>query len=185
MAPLNLTHSRFIQLSLHIFASPETPSYAEPSSDSNPKRHIESAMATYLITGTSRGVGLELTKQLLDLPTSEVSKIFAVTRSPPAGALLDLINKNQDRVVSIIAAVDNSEGVKNAASEVAGGLGSQGLDVLVNNAAITSFSPGGCKTMPLEQLADVFNVNVLGPQRMIAAFLPLLEKGSLKKVVNL
>ncbi len=39
--------------------------------------------------------------------------------------------------------------------------------------------------MPPELLADVFNVNVIGAQRMIAAFLPLLEKGEQKKVVNM
>ena len=141
-------------------------------------------MATFLITGTSRGIGLELTKQLLDLPTSQVGKIFAVTRSPPSGPLLDLVNKYSGRVVSILGSIDSNESVKTAASEVAAKLGTQGLDVLVNNAGTSSFTPGGSKTIPPEQLADMFNVNVIGPQRMIAAFLPLLEKGSLKKVVN-
>lgn len=141
-------------------------------------------MATYLITGTSRGIGLELTKQLLELPVSQVSKVFAVTRSDSSGPLRDLINKNSDRVIHIIAAVDDTESVQRAARDVEANLGAQGLDVLVNNAGTSSISPGGTKSVPPEQLAHIFDVNVIGPQRMIAAFLPLLEMGKQKKVIN-
>ena len=141
-------------------------------------------MATYLITGASRGIGLELTKQLLELPVSQVGKIFAVTRSGSPAALRDLGNRNPDRVVHVVASVDDTESVQKAASEVKAKLGGQGLDVLVNNAGIQEFSPGGTKTAPPEQLARLFDVNVIGPQRVTAAFLPLLEKGKQKKVIN-
>ena len=141
-------------------------------------------MANYLVTGASRGIGLELTKQLLELPVSQVGKVFAVTRSGSSASLRDLANRNPDRVVHVIASVDDTESVKRAAREVKAKLGAQGLDVLVNNAGIQAFSPGGTKTAPPEQLAHQFDVNVIGPQRMIAAFLPLLETGNQKKVIN-
>jgi hypothetical protein len=44
-------------------------------------------MATFLVTGTSCGIGLELVRQLLARPESEVSKIFATTRSQPTAML--------------------------------------------------------------------------------------------------
>lgn len=141
-------------------------------------------MASYLITGASRGIGLELTKQLLELPVSQVGKLFAVTRSDPSAPLRDLINKSPDRAVHILASVDDTESVQRAARDVKAKLGAQGLDVLVNNAGIQGFSPGGTKTAPPEQMAQMFDVNVIGPQRMIAAFLPLLEAGNQKKVIE-
>ena len=142
-------------------------------------------MANYLITGTSRGIGLELTKQLLELPVSQVGKVFAATRSDPSAPLRDLINKNSDRVDHVIASVDDNESVQKAASDVKAKLGDQGLDVLVNSAGQPAISPGGTKTTPPEQLAHLFNVNVIGAHRVTAAFLPLLEKGNQKKVINL
>lgn len=143
-------------------------------------------MASYLITGASQGIGLELVKQLLELPAEQVGKIFAVTRSDNSAPLRDLINTNPDRVVQIIASVDDSESVQKAADDVKTKLGAHsGLDVLVNSAGITAACPGGMRTVPPEQMAHVFDVNVIGTQRMIAAFLPLLETGNQKKVINL
>ncbi|KAL9611165.1 MAG: hypothetical protein Q9167_004187 [Letrouitia subvulpina] len=141
-------------------------------------------MASYLVTGASRGIGLELTKQLLQLPASQVGKVFALTRSEPPAPLQDLLNELPDRLVHIVASVDDSDSVQRAARDVEANLKSRGLDVLINNAAIQSFSPGGTKTATPEQLAHAFDVNVIGPQRMISAFLPLLDAGRQKKVIN-
>ncbi|GAB7353829.1 hypothetical protein MBLNU459_g4201t1 [Dothideomycetes sp. NU459] len=142
-------------------------------------------MASYLITGASRGLGFELTKQLLELPTSRVGKIFAVTRSTPPAPLQDLIRNSADRIVHVTASVDDTGSVQNAAEVVKAKLDGQGLDVLINNAGIASYTPGGARSISPEQLAQVFDVNVIGPQRVIASFLPLLEIGKEKKVINI
>ncbi|KAL8899530.1 MAG: hypothetical protein Q9207_006156 [Kuettlingeria erythrocarpa] len=143
-------------------------------------------MATYLITGASRGIGLELTKQLLDLPISQVGKVFALSRSDSPGPLRDLITKSHpERAIQIFASVDDTAAVQKAAQDVKAKLGdAQGLDVLINNAAETAACPGGTKTVPPEQMARIFDVNVVGVQRVTAAFLPLLEAGEQKKVIN-
>ena len=76
-------------------------------------------MASYMITGTSRGVGLELVKQLLDLPETQVSMIFAVTRSQPSVALQALIDQPGSRVESIIIDdITDETRVKTAMAEV-------------------------------------------------------------------
>ena len=140
-------------------------------------------MASYVVTGASKGIGLELTKQLLSLPASQVGKVFTLTRSDPSAPLQDLIKKSPQRAVHVFTSSDDTESVQKAAAEIKKKLGSQGLDVLVNNGT-QAFAPGGTKTAPPEQLAHLFDVNVIGPQRMISAFLPLLEKGNQKKVIN-
>lgn len=142
-------------------------------------------MATYLITGASRGIGLELTKQLLDLPASQVSKVFAVARNAETDAIKQLEQKYSDRLYPVSASVDSTASVQQAVEAVKAKLNGQSLDVLVNNAGISGLTNGSIKDMELDQLTKILDVNVIGVQRVTAAFLPLLEQGSQKKVINM
>ena len=143
-------------------------------------------MATYVITGTSKGIGLELTRQLCELPESNVKNIFAISRSQPSQALEDLIQGSNGRVVSVIASVCDIESIKRAADEIRCHLGSDGVDVLVNNAGVAGVTPGGSVIgMETEHMERCFDTNVIGAHRMIAAFMPLLSQGREKKVINM
>lgn len=142
-------------------------------------------MATYLITGASRGIGLELTKQLLDLPASQVSKVFAIARNTETDAIKQLEQKYADRLYPVSASVDTTASVQKAVEVVKAKLNGQSLDVLVNNAGITGLTNGSIKDMELDQLTQILDVNVVGVQRVTAAFFPLLEHGSQKKVINM
>lgn len=44
---------------------------------------------------------------------------------------------------------------------------------------------GGIASMTGEQLAEVFDTNVISAQRVTSALLPLLRKGGEKKIVNM
>jgi NAD(P)-dependent dehydrogenase (short-subunit alcohol dehydrogenase family) len=88
----------------------------------------------------------------LEFPASQVSKVFTVTRNDDCPILNDFVAQYPDRAFHIVASVDDTQSVQQAASEVKSKLGSEGLDVLVNNAGIQSFAPGGTKTVPPEQL---------------------------------
>ncbi|THZ97122.1 NAD(P)-binding protein [Aureobasidium pullulans] len=146
---------------------------------------IHNIMATYLITGASRGIGLELTKQLLDLPASQVSRIFAVARNTDTGLLQELVQKHSDRIVPISASVQDNASVQKAVEAVKANLQGKGLDVLVNNAGVMDHSPGKIGSMETDQLTWTLDINVVGVQRVTAAFLPLLEQGTQKKIVNI
>jgi len=141
-------------------------------------------MATYLITGASRGIGLELTKQLLELPASQVSKVFAIARDTKSDGIKQLEQKYSDRLYPVSASVDNTASVQKAVEDVKAKLDGQSLDVLVNNAGISGETKGSIKNMELDQLTQILNVNVVGVQRVTAAFFPLLEQGSQKKIIN-
>ena len=106
-------------------------------------------MATYLITGSSRGLGLELVTQLAALPSAEVGRIFATARSGPTAELTRLIEGSSGRVVYVKLDTSDQTSVKNAAAEVARNLEAEGfgLDVLINNAAIMPVSAEGIETM--------------------------------------
>jgi NAD(P)-dependent dehydrogenase (short-subunit alcohol dehydrogenase family) len=113
----------------------------------NPSSHFYSiTMASYLITGASRGLGLELARQLSSLPTSQVGKVFATTRGDAAG-LNELVEKSSGKVVVVKLDATKPESVKQAAADVETQLGGKGLDVLINNAGIMPATPNGVVTM--------------------------------------
>lgn len=144
-------------------------------------------MSTYFITGAARGIGLELTKQLLELPADQVSLVFANTRSEPSAALAELITNSAGRVKHILAAVDDTASVEEAVRHVEAQLGpGKGLDVLVNNAGVGgNLYPGGSSSCPPEELMSILDTNVVGTHRVTRAFLPLLRKGGQKKIINM
>jgi len=139
-------------------------------------------MASFLITGASRGFGLALVRELASLPGSEVSQVFAAARGA-APALDELVQKSSGRVIIVKLDVTDKVSIKNAAAEVEKTLGGKGLDVLINNAGICQYASEGTKSM--ENLEESFSVNVMGVHWVTQAFLPLLQKGTLKKVANI
>ncbi|EFR02110.1 short-chain dehydrogenase/reductase SDR [Nannizzia gypsea CBS 118893] len=139
-------------------------------------------MASYLVTGTSRGIGLALVKDLVAKPASEVSIVFAAARTK-TDALKELIENSAGRIEFVSIDVTSVEKVKKAADQVEKALGGKGLDVLINNAGVLNFTPGGIETMT--DLEWTFNTNVAGTHLVTRTFLPLLRKGALKQVFNM
>jgi NAD(P)-dependent dehydrogenase (short-subunit alcohol dehydrogenase family) len=94
------------------------------------RKRTRAQMASYLITGASRGIGLELTRQLLGLPASQVGKVIALTRSNKCPSLTDLLGRYPDRAFHIVASVDDNNSVQKAAAEVKSRPDPRGLDCL-------------------------------------------------------
>ncbi|KAL8780239.1 MAG: hypothetical protein Q9213_006561 [Squamulea squamosa] len=139
-------------------------------------------MASYLITGASRGLGLALANQLASLPASDVTKIFATARGD-APALEELAKKSPGRVLIVQLDVTDKASIKQAAAKVEANLEGRGLDVLINNAGVCQYAADGVGSM--DNLAESFTINVLGVHWVTRTFLPLLQKGTQKKVVNI
>ncbi|KAK8120155.1 short chain oxidoreductase [Apiospora kogelbergensis] len=99
-------------------------------------------MSNYLITGTSRGLGLCLVKELLKRPATSVGLIFTTTRSAPTPALQRTIDESAGRVVNVIVNPVDMESVKAALPAVEKHLNGAGLDVLINNVGVLPFSNG-------------------------------------------
>ncbi|KAA8567248.1 hypothetical protein EYC84_010286 [Monilinia fructicola] len=139
-------------------------------------------MSSYLVTGANRGLGLELTRQLASLPASKVSKIFATARGD-ASKLKEIAEVSSGRVVIVKLDVTKDATIRQAAAEVEAKLEGKGLDVLINNAGICQYSFGG--TAAMDNLEESFATNVLGVHYVTRAFIPLLQKGTLKKIANI
>jgi len=136
---------------------------------------------TFLITGANRGIGLAVTKILLN----QGDKVFAACRQPEKAAELQNLQKKHGDLLEIVPLeADSDASVKAAAVFV--GKKIDHLDVLFNNAGI---SPQPYNA-PLDQveiskMKEAFEVNTLGPLRVSQAFLPLLKKAKNPRIIHM
>ncbi|MCJ1326839.1 hypothetical protein MMC10_003505 [Thelotrema lepadinum] len=141
-------------------------------------------MASFLITGCSRGLGLELVKQLLKSPASSVSAVLATSRSPtPSAELAEQIKASENRAHYIPLDVVDEKSLDTAAQKATEILGSKHLDYLINNAGITAFEKDGITNN--KTLRSVLETNVIAVDSVIHSFLPLLQQGKEKKIINI
>ncbi|KAK4088073.1 hypothetical protein Purlil1_7552 [Purpureocillium lilacinum] len=139
-------------------------------------------MATYFVTGASRGLGLGICTALVARPATEVSAVFAAVRSE-TDALKRLIADSSGRVQAVSVDVTSENSVKGAAAKVEHGLGNKGLDAVVNAAGVMDFVPDGIEHM--NELSSTLTTNVTSVHLVTAALLPLLRRGSRKKIINI
>ncbi|KAM0800399.1 hypothetical protein BDR22DRAFT_245902 [Usnea florida] len=142
-------------------------------------------MSSYLITGCSRGLGLELVKQLLLAPPSSVSTVLATSRSSSPSALLqEQIKQSESRIHHLQLDVNDKHSIQSASQHASQILDGRGLDVLINNAGIMSSETEEPQTF-MHDLQPVLSTNVLAVHHVSSTFLPLLERGREKKLVNI
>ncbi|KAM0752635.1 NAD-P-binding protein [Meredithblackwellia eburnea MCA 4105] len=141
---------------------------------------------TYFITGCSRGLGLEFTRQLLTDPNN---RVIASARNPTSSPLLQELVKSQGspaRVVVVKLDVADPKSIE-AAVEATAKLefAKNGIDVLISNAGIASGSTKGVLAATREELEADLAVNLLGTHSLVVGLLPLLRKGREKKIWSL
>lgn len=102
-------------------------------------------MATFLITGCSRGLGLELVTQLATFSSNKVKTVIATARSDTSAALKTLIENSDGRVQFVKLDVTNQASAREAATYVASSVGH--IDVLINNAGSMNWTSEGINKM--------------------------------------
>jgi NAD(P)-dependent dehydrogenase (short-subunit alcohol dehydrogenase family) len=132
----------------------------------------------FFITGAGRGLGLAMTGQLLD----RGANVSVLARTESEG-LRALRSRHGDRVGIHLGDVTDEASIRKAFAEVAQRLGH--LDVIINNAVIyLDGSRPGIEAADLSICARTFEVNAVGPLRVVQHGLPLLRKGKRKLIVN-
>ncbi|XP_030838837.1 uncharacterized protein LOC105446465 [Strongylocentrotus purpuratus] len=138
-------------------------------------------MRTVLITGTSRGIGLEFVRQLALLqPGPEF--IFASCRAPHHAKELQAIAAAHRNVKILEIDVQDESTYGPAVETVSNLVGAMGLNVLINNAGIV-FNES-YETVSREVLFKLMDSNFISPLRLTQAFLPLLRQGALSSPVD-
>lgn len=132
---------------------------------------------TVLITGSNRGLGLELATQY----AADGWTVIATSRSPEDDeALQELAKRHTSVHIETLDVTDHTE-----IDVLAGKLRGTAIDVLINNAGII----GDLETQRLGTLdfsiADsIFATNTFGPLKMAEAFLDHVAASETKKIMN-
>ncbi|XP_068168238.1 uncharacterized protein [Antennarius striatus] len=131
-----------------------------------------------LVTGSNRGIGLELVRQLA-LTTRGECHIYACCRDPEgtrAEALRDLTAQYSGKITIIKLDMADEESVAAAVQAVSDKIGAAGLNILINNAAINKpAAPALLLMTGKKDMMEVYETNVVGPFLLSKMCLPLLK----------
>lgn len=133
-----------------------------------------------LVTGASRGIGLEYARQWL----AAGARVFGLARDPEGSAgLTELAARYPKGLMAVRCDVADDASVAAARRQV--GAATDGLEILINNAGILG-PREDLASLDLDRVRRTIEVNALGPLRVTRAFLDLLRAGERpRRIVNM
>lgn len=135
-------------------------------------------MATVLITGANRGLGLEFCRQY----AAEDWHVIACSRNPDDA--FDLNNLASRHPNIQLETLDVSEFAQIDA--LSGKLAAESIDILINNAGIyTDNKNNGFGQLDYQAWTKSLVVNTEAPVKMAEAFLPQIKNSDKKLIVNI
>jgi len=138
-------------------------------------------MPSYLITGSSRGLGLAFVEELLKNPSNFV--IATARNLRHADELQALVAKYpKDRVAVVQLDLADPESIQRAAVE-AKKLLPEGLDTLVGNAGSNDQPVPTFEDLDLKLFAEELNLEIVNNTILIRSFLPLIRQGKPGRVI--
>lgn len=130
-----------------------------------------------LVTGANRGLGLEFVRQYAQAGW----KTYAACRSPKsAKELKALQNQHAGRITVLSLDVTDAASIRTAAATLRG----EPIDLLLNNAGVGSPPAQKIGSFDYAAWAKVLDANVLGPARMVEAFVENVATGRDKRIVT-
>ena len=134
-------------------------------------------MATILITGTNRGIGLEFTKQYL----ARGDRVIATCRDIEAADVLKKLRSDHDKLEVRQLDVSSAESILEFVQQLA----DTPIDIFINNAGV--YGPRNAKFGEVggQLWASVLQVNSIAPLMLSQLLMPNLRQGKDKKMVYL
>jgi NAD(P)-dependent dehydrogenase (short-subunit alcohol dehydrogenase family) len=131
-----------------------------------------------LVTGASRGLGLEFVKQYAE----EGCMVYACCRDPGTSKALRRISDEASGKVSMHAL---DVGDAKSVAALAKGFGDEPIDLLINNAGIYGPKQQSADDMDFAGWAETFAINSMAPLCVAQAFRHNLKKGQAKKLITI
>ncbi|OAQ98870.1 hypothetical protein LLEC1_07625 [Akanthomyces lecanii] len=135
-----------------------------------------------IVTGSGRenviGAGIALARN----GASVVVHFVSGSSKARAAQVCETLQGVGGQAIAVQAALDTIEGAKLLVRRTLEGFNTEHIDILVNNAGVAYFCPV-TEELDLEQLSDVFQINVLGPFNMVHAVLPNMPRGG--RIINI
>jgi NAD(P)-dependent dehydrogenase (short-subunit alcohol dehydrogenase family) len=133
---------------------------------------------TVLVTGSNRGLGLEFVRQYAGAGW----KTWAACRSPKSAKELKALQSQHPDSISILCLdVTDADSIRSAAAQLRG----EPIDLLINNAGVGGPPAQKIGSLDYAAWARVIDANVLGPVRVIEAFVGNVAQGGGKRIVTL
>lgn len=126
-------------------------------------------MATWVVTGANRGIGLEIVRQLAE----RGEHVVAACRST---------SKELAAIKGVTVASGADVTSAEAALVIKKALGDKTIDVLLHNAGI--LHPGGLDTLDVDSMKQQYEVNAIAPIRITKGLADRLGSGSKVAVVS-
>ena len=134
-------------------------------------------MPTVLITGASRGLGLEFCRQHADKGWN----VIACCRNPGQASELSGLCRRYDSVQIETLDVAHFDQIDTLSKK----LSDTSVDVLINNAGVYGDSNHGFGQLDYQAWLNTLIINAQAPMKMAEAFLPHIKLGSKKLIVNI
>lgn len=138
-------------------------------------------MERVLITGASRGIGLELARQYLERGDVVLATARNLNRDAAAD-LTALAAQHGERCHLLPLEVTDDSAIVAMAAQAATLV--DGLDLLINNAGVFPRHERP-ETLDSQALLATLHVNAVAPLMVVAALLPLLRRGQRPRIVNI
>ncbi|XP_053305132.1 C-factor-like [Spea bombifrons] len=127
-----------------------------------------------LVTGSNRGIGLELVKRFLEKVNPQ--HVFATCRNPEGAQELKSLAAHHPNLEVIQLEVTDRNCIKAAYHVIEKKLNGRGLNMLINNAAIAMENT--VETADENEMINSFKTNTIAPMILTQEFLPLLNKAA-------
>ncbi len=134
-------------------------------------------MTTVLITGANRGIGLEFVRQY----AADGAQVFACCRNPDGANDLNALAGADGDVTVLKLDVADEASIAAARRQV----GDAPIDILINNAGVLLNKDETIEKTDYAAWMRSFEINVLGPFRVISAFKDNVAKSDARKIMTL
>lgn len=131
-----------------------------------------------IVTGANRGIGLALTQALLH----QGAHVFAGVRDVTKAAQLQQLHQASNSRLHILR-LDVSDDAQ--VRQFVNNLPDGPFDVVINNAGVNLDGASEATNVAGQVMLDTFNINAVGPLRLIQAILPKLLESKSAKVANI
>lgn len=134
---------------------------------------IDKHMETVVITGASRGIGLELTRQFIEAGFA----VVASYRGKPS-AELEALSCVQLTLLELEVTSQSS------IDQFARMLDQRSIDVVINNAGVIGADEQSMQSIDAQQWLDTLAVNTVAPLMVSRALLPMMKQSNNPRIIT-
>jgi NAD(P)-dependent dehydrogenase (short-subunit alcohol dehydrogenase family) len=133
-----------------------------------------------LVTGANRGIGLEISRQLV---SSGAKVVLSARTDAKATEAARQLTANGGDVLPRALDVTDPESVRAAVESIE--QEESRLDILINNAGVFLDKDASAQTVDLDRVRQTMETNVYGPVQLCQAVLPMMKRHGYGRIVNL